>query len=71
MDRIETSSGVYLIGSAPVTTVRLNLSARLINHDTVFFSYNESASTGLSAAKTISRTAVPLVLKAISQLIDL
>jgi hypothetical protein len=36
----------------------LNLSARLINHGTLFFSHNKTASVGLSAAKTISRTAV-------------
>jgi hypothetical protein len=37
--------------------IRLNLSARLISHDTVFFSHNKSASSSLSAAKTISRIA--------------
>jgi len=35
----------------------LNLSARLISHGTVFFSHNKTAPAGLSAAKTISRTA--------------
>ena len=32
-------------------------SFELISHDTVFFSHNKTASAGLSAAKTISRTA--------------
>jgi len=36
--------------------IRLNLSARLISHAIIFFSHNETASTGLSAAETISRT---------------
>ena len=36
--------------------VRLNLSARLISHGTVFLSHNKTASAGLSAAKTITRT---------------
>jgi len=36
------------------------LSARLISHDTVFFSHNKTASSGLSAAETISRTACRL-----------
>jgi hypothetical protein len=37
--------------------VRLNLSARLINHCTMFFFHNKTVSAGLSATKTISRTA--------------
>jgi hypothetical protein len=36
--------------------VRLNLSARLISYGTMFFSHNKTASAGLSAAETISRT---------------
>ena len=32
-------------------------SFELISHDIVFFSHNKTASAGLSAAKTISRTA--------------
>jgi len=32
-------------------------SFELISHDTVFFSHNKTTSVGLSAAKTISRTA--------------
>ena len=36
--------------------IRLNLPAWLINHGTVFFSHNKSASAGLSAAETIGRT---------------
>ena len=35
--------------------VRLVVSVRLISHDTLFFSHNKTTSTGLSAAKTISR----------------
>jgi len=37
----------------------LNLSAWLNSHSTMFFSHNKTASTGLSAAKTISGTAIP------------
>jgi hypothetical protein len=48
---IKQSKGIY--GSI----VRLNLSARLISHDTVFFSHNKTASAVLSAAKIIYRTA--------------
>jgi hypothetical protein len=32
--------------------VRLNLSTRLINHNTLFFSHNKTTSAGLLAAKT-------------------
>jgi hypothetical protein len=42
---------------SPLRHTRLNLSTRLISHGTVFFSHSKSASAGLSAAKTISRTA--------------
>ena len=38
--------------------VRLNLSARRIRHGIVFFSHNKIAAFGLSAAKTIIRTAM-------------
>jgi hypothetical protein len=37
--------------------VRLNLSARFISHDAMFFSHNKTTSASLSATKTISRTA--------------
>jgi len=40
-----------------VSHIRLNLSAWLISYETVFFSHNKSASTGLSAIETISRAA--------------
>ena len=53
MDRIETSSGVYLIGSAPVAAVRLNLSVYHISHGTLFLSHNELTSAALSTAETI------------------
>jgi hypothetical protein len=36
--------------------VRLDLSARLMIHDTLFFSYNKTTSAVLSAVKTISGT---------------
>jgi hypothetical protein len=42
----------------PTKSVLLNLSAWLISHVTVFFSHNKSALAGLSAAETISRTAL-------------
>jgi hypothetical protein len=51
--------------------VRLNLSARLINHDTVFFSHNKTASAGLSVAKTISRTASRSLAKKLIHLLAL
>jgi len=35
-------------------------SLELISHDTVFSSYNKTTSAGLSAAETISRTAILL-----------
>jgi hypothetical protein len=38
--------------------VCLNLSARLISYDTVFFSHNKTLSASLSAAKTIGQTSV-------------
>jgi hypothetical protein len=36
--------------------IRLNLSFRLINNGTVFFSHHKTALTGLSAAETIQQT---------------
>jgi hypothetical protein len=45
------------INDANLRPVRLNLSSWLISHGTMFFTHNKSVSAGLSAAKTISRTA--------------
>jgi hypothetical protein len=48
---------MMLIGCSECRHVHLNLSARLINYGTVFFSHNKTTSIGLSVAETISRTA--------------
>jgi hypothetical protein len=50
LDRV---ANTYSIQNAQI----LSYSFELIRHNTMFFSYNKSASAGLSAAEIISRTA--------------
>ena len=45
-----------LVVAVVASPVCLNLSVRFISYSIVFFFYNKTASAGLSAAKTISRT---------------
>jgi len=45
-----TKYHIWQYNGKPADGFRLNLSALLISHGTVFFSHNKTASAGLSAA---------------------
>jgi hypothetical protein len=51
-----------------VCPVRLNLSARLISHGTIFFSHNKTAVVGLSAAFQGTMSLLNVVLRYASRL---